>query len=459
MGTESEKLVKLFQAYIGPRKVLVADESASSRAGLAKMIIDLGAKPNHVVLASSYAVAEQEMDRVKPHVVVCDYDLGRGMGLTLLQAQRRNRPQSKDSLFVLVTGNTSQSAVAQAAEEDIDTYIVKPYTIETIRQSIVKAAITKVYPNDYQKTVEEGKKQLFEGKVDEAMKTFDKAITLNPKPTLACFYRGQAHLIKQAVESAEGSYNEGLGYNKIHYKCLVGLYDLMMQKSMYAEAYDVVKKISRYFPANPQRLASVLRLAIMTKSYDDIESYYRVFTNLDQRNEEITKYICAALTVCGKYYLQRGLPSRALELFSKAAVSASGRTKVLKEIVSTLVEFDLVKDAEVYLGRFPPNTQSMADFLTAEYLVLDRKVSVSKTIETGRKLISQNVEDPIIYRILLKRSLEASLKDAADTLLKTAVQKWPQLAKDFQQVTSDAMKSRADEEQAAAAKATPDSAK
>jgi hypothetical protein len=53
----------------------------------------------------------------------------------------------------MVTGNSSQSAVSpEAAEEDVDTFILKPYTIEIFSSvCFLKAAMAKLYPSDYMK--------------------------------------------------------------------------------------------------------------------------------------------------------------------------------------------------------------------------------------------------------------------------------------------------------------------
>jgi DNA-binding NtrC family response regulator len=199
VATDLKKLEKLFHAYITPRKIVIADESAAARTGLAKTLIDLGAKSTNIGLASSLHTAEEEMKRLKPHVVLCDYDLGKGCGLNLLQQQRKLQTDVKESLFIMVTGNTSQSAVAQAAEEDVDTFIIKPYTIETIRQSLLKAAIAKIYPSDYMKTVEEGKKLLFGGKVDESIPILEKAMTMSAKYQYSSSARGSLTLLIKAI--------------------------------------------------------------------------------------------------------------------------------------------------------------------------------------------------------------------------------------------------------------------
>src|SRR4051812_20395811 len=113
-----DKQAELFAAYIQKRKIVIADVSSGARTGLAKSLVDLGAKMNNITLATSYENAVSAINEKKPDVVICDYQLGPRCGLDLLADQRKVRPESKECLFVLVTGNTSQSAVAQAAEED-----------------------------------------------------------------------------------------------------------------------------------------------------------------------------------------------------------------------------------------------------------------------------------------------------------------------------------------------------
>lgn len=426
-----DKATKVFTGYISDKKIVIADPGGAARAGLCKILTDMGAKQTNIKLARNYDEAAAAIKELKPHLVLSEFELGRSSGLNLLQEQRSQHPDTVKSLFVLVTGNTSQGAVAQAAEEDVDTYVLKPYTSEILRGSILRAAAAKLYPSDYAKAIEIGKKQLFEGKIAEAQATFEGAIKLDPKPSLAHFYHGQAKLLQKSVDEAQADYLAGLQFNKIHYKCMVGLYELLMEKKNYAEAYDVVKRISRYFPSNPKRMTAVLRLAVMTRSYEDVERYYQIFTGLDQRNEELIKYVCAALVVCGKYYLQTNFPNRALTLFQKSATTASGRTNILREIILALLEHHQAKEASEFLKRFPADTQSGPDYLAMEYAVFDAQVEPSASVDRGRKVLDKGGHDPVTYQILIYRSRQAGLKDHAEQLVQEASKRWADQAGSF----------------------------
>lgn len=426
--TEGEKH---FAQYLEESSIFICDSSSASRTRLAKTLVDLGARASKINLISNFDFAMNELEKSQPRVILTDYMLGGGSGFDLLKAFREKDPQSKDHLHILITGNSSQSAVAQAAEEDIDTYIVKPYTLETLRRTLTSTAVTKFFPSDYMKTIHEGKEFLVSGDVAKAIEIFGRAKSLSPSPTLACFYLGQSEALRQEIEGATTYYSEGLQFNKIHYKCLTGLYDIFHQQQRWEDAYAVVKRISQYFPSNPKRLASVLRLAIITRNYGDIETYYKAFTELENRTDELVKYMCAALVVCGKHYLMNRTRSRAIELFEKVAVSCAGRTNFLKKVIENLCEFKYPKDAVPFLQRFPIETHNDLDYLVSQFLILDATEGGQKAIQVGRELIDRGVQDPAIHSALIRRSRELGMKEMADAWIFEAVRLWPAMAGEF----------------------------
>ena len=437
-----EKEAGTFAKYLENRKVLIADPSTSSRSGLFAVFRDLGARPNLTLLVNTFSQAQATIISDKPHIVVAEYDLGKRCGLELLQSQREQRPEeTKQCLFVVVTSNTSQTAVARSAEEDIDAYIIKPFTPEVVRKTLMRAALEKIRPRDYMLAIDEGKLAMSEARLDDAEAHFMRAMPLDPSPSLACYYLGQAKALREIMGEAQGSYQKGLGYNRIHYKCMVGLYDLLMKQREHTQAYEVVRRLSQYFPANPKRLAEVLRLAIVTGKFDDIERYYTIFTNIDDRDETLIRYVCAALVVCGKYYLSTKVGNnRAIELFRKASVTAQGRTRVLKEIVLALLDYHLIKEADGFLSKFPPESFNSDEFLLLRFLVYNHSGKPSIIIDQGRALLSRGVVDDRLYTIMIQRSAEADLGAAAEELVHSGSEKFPEKKTYFEEVLSKARK-------------------
>lgn len=416
---------KELRSFLSTKKVLIVDTQSTSRVGLTRALTDMGAKPNLVTSVHSYPLARELLPNFRPQVIITDYNLGHDYGINLVQDLRAIYPDPKDTLFILVTANSSQSAVAHAAEEDVDLYILKPYTLETLRKAVLGAIREKLNPSEYVRLIEEGKRFLEKSEAPSAIQSFEQAMKHNDKPSLACFYHGKSHALTKAVEMAQNSYSKGLEFNKMHYKCLTGLYESLVSQNRSHDAYQVLKRISRYFPASSARLSSVLKLAVATGNYEDIENYYEHFLGVDRRDEELSKHVCAALIVSGRYHLRNNQIERGTKLLHKAAITAQSRTQFLSEIIHSLVDSNLPAEADQVLRRYPPETQSSTEYLALDLLISLKLVSLPITVQKGRKLIRDGRKDPLIYRVLIEASARAGLKDAAESLANQACQLWP----------------------------------
>lgn len=427
---ESDKLVR---DYLSKNRILIIDSVSSARVSLAVVLNKFGAQRNMMSLVGSLAEAREDIKINKPKVIFSDFMVGNESSLDLLQYLKAefDKEKIKDNLFVLVTANGSQSTVARAAEEDVDTFVIKPYSTDTLRRALTTTVQQKLFPSLYMQLVNEGKELLFASQYDKAIELFAKAMNENPHPTLACFYYGQAEYMKKAFAVAEGKYMDGLSHNKIHYKCLIGLFELLYQEKKYTDAYEVIKKLAQYFPANPKRLASVLRLAIMTDNYQDMEGYYRIFVKIDERSDELIRYMCSALVVTGKYYLRQKIRSRGVEVFENAAISAGGRVGFLLYIVEALVDQKMLAECDQFISRLQSLAPASKEFQAASFLVMSLKEQVKEAIHVGRTLLKDGIEFPSVYEKLIIQSIKGGYRDAAMDLAKIASQKWPDKRQTF----------------------------
>ena len=144
----------------------------------------------------------------------------------------------------MVTANSTESAVAEAAEEDVDSYILKPFTTEKLKIYVLRAAERKFRPDPYRKTIQDGKALLKSGDPGRAADLFTRAAGLHQKPALAHYYHGQAKVKQIQYDPAEKSYRTGLTFNQLHYRCLTGLFDLLDMIGKHQAAYEIVDRKS-----------------------------------------------------------------------------------------------------------------------------------------------------------------------------------------------------------------------
>ena len=302
--------------------------------------------------------------------------------------------------------------MAKAAEEDVDSFIIKPYTIQIIHESLINAVNAKIYPSAYVMKIEEAKIAMNDARFDEATIILKDAMTMHSRPALALFYMGQVEYMRRALNEAEGNYSKGLSYNNIHFKCLIGLYELFMQENKYQEAYQVVKKVAKFFPANPDRLTQIVRLAIQTEHYDDMLFYYDIFTTLDERSKVLVNYIGAGLYIAGKHQLINGNVPEALKCFDCVAVSCSEFTKFLRAMITVLVENNLAAEAETFLTRFHAGSLDHEDYLVSEYLVFS---SMNKdpnfSVRRGLDLYNKKIRDFLCMREMIRAMQTSGVKE------------------------------------------------
>jgi CheY-like chemotaxis protein len=409
MSKDDKKTV--FKAFIEKHDILVVDKNPTSRSRLIKIMSDLGSKRHMIHSVGTFKEAIDIINEKNIGVVLSDYFIGGGSGFDLFKLAREKNPAKKICL-ILVTSDLNQSTVAKAAEEDVDSYVIKPFTVESIQENLVNTIADKVKPSKYIVTIEEGKELIAQGKYDEAIAKLQEALPMSKKPALAMFYIGQAEFLKQITDQAQGSYKKGLSYNNIHFKCLSGLFDLLMSRNQYVEAYDVVKKVAKYFPASPDRLQQVIRLAVQTNNFKDMHSYYELFTSLDERSNATINYIGAGLYVSGKYFMLNNAKDEALKLFEAIGVSCSIFTKYPRAIITVLVENNLVNEAEKFLSRFDPASRSEIDYLISDYLVDSIKFNdPNRLVKSGLELYNKNIKDQRCMEIMIKSMRECGYKE------------------------------------------------
>jgi CheY-like chemotaxis protein len=418
-----------FADFLNKSEVLIVDKSSASRRRLAKTLSELGGKMINIQMCSNYEEAQKLMVERKPMLVLSDYAIIGGSGFDLFEYYRKEVEGADKATLVLVTSNSSQSAVAKAAEEDVDAFIIKPYTVETLSMGIINAYITKNHPTKYIQLIEEGKILLFSGDVDEAIKIFTKAIKLSKSPSLALFYIGQSRNVQKELTSAEGKFKEGLTYNHIHYKCQIGLFDMYYSQDKHEDAYDIVKNIAKFFPANPDRLQTIVRLAIVTENYSDMEYYYEIFTALDMRSNDTIKYICAGLYVAGKYLFNIGDSNKGIDYFKKITISAEGKTKFLRAMIEVLVDKGFAQEAQDIMGRFEDDTKTGNDFYISKFLVLSTSAETADFLSEGISLFNKKIINFTAYKIFLKGLKEKGYTDKYEEYLKEALIAFPEREK------------------------------
>lgn len=117
------------------KSVLVVDDFANVRKSIKTMLTSLGFNTVHE--AHNATTASRIAKESTCDLILCDFNLGVGRdGARLLEEWRKQGTIPLNTIFVLITAETSREMVVSAMEYEPDDYLAKPFTMEVLQNRL-----------------------------------------------------------------------------------------------------------------------------------------------------------------------------------------------------------------------------------------------------------------------------------------------------------------------------------
>lgn len=229
---------------ISDKRFLVVDDFGDMRSMLRSMLNLFGVQ--YVDSASNGNDAIEMMALSHYDVVLCDYNLGSGKdGQQVLEEARKRELLGVDSLFVMVTAESTRRMVMGAVEYEPDAYLTKPFTKDLLRSRLLRLLARKLDLVSVERAV---RKRDY----DRAIALLKKKIAERPS-NMAELQRQEGELCLKArrYEEAGSVYQQVLEDRDIPWARL-GLGRVMYNRGDYAYAVTHLEKLageSEGFPA------------------------------------------------------------------------------------------------------------------------------------------------------------------------------------------------------------------
>jgi two-component system chemotaxis response regulator CheY len=128
------------KADFSPLTILVIDDSPYMLRLMAEMFVSFGV--GKVVTAATAQEAFHRMEAHAPDVIFCDWQMYPTDGLAILRRLRQEGQSHQAHVpFVMVTGHNANEDVTLALGEGADSYIVKPFSCETLMNHLIKVIV------------------------------------------------------------------------------------------------------------------------------------------------------------------------------------------------------------------------------------------------------------------------------------------------------------------------------
>ncbi len=206
------------------------------------------------------------------------------------------------------------------------------------------------------------------------------------------------------------------------------VFDTLVQQGEFEKAYMLARRAHPSEFSLKNRLEEMLRLAVQTQHFVDVEDFYRIYVSLEERSASLTRTLLAALWVAIKHSLSKGDTEAVARISKNLMVSSGGDLATLEKLIFALVESRQPSLARDALKRYPVTENSIGHYRALDYLIFDCESSLSESLSRGYQLIWQQIEDPIIYQVLIRRLSEAKKSESAEHLEQLLRRKWPDAA-------------------------------
>ena len=115
--------------------VLVVDDFATMRNIMKTSLKKMGYK--NIIEAEDGDIALGILRKEKIGLILADWNMPRMKGLDLLKEVRKDK-DLKEIPFIMVTAEGQKANVLEALHAGINSYILKPYTPETLKHKVTK---------------------------------------------------------------------------------------------------------------------------------------------------------------------------------------------------------------------------------------------------------------------------------------------------------------------------------
>lgn len=431
--------------FLGDHHCLIVEPSQSFAFAIQNTLQSMGVPHSKILITRRWQDAKRIILELKPKVLISEYEIDGRYAIDLFEIQG-SYSQLSERVSIINTLNSSESAVAEASEGEIDGYLLKPFSMNEFQQKLESILHSKLNPSAYQLKLLKGKKWLVQKEFHKAADEFMQAKPLDPKPTLACFHTGQAFQFLGDMPRALLEFQEGLGYQPLHYRCLTGEFDALIESKKYNQAFDLIEIIQKNFPITSKRLEQFFVAVVFTSHFEKLPHLCQLMIQFEQRSVELIRISSLAMLTSGRYYLKENQFENAFIAFELGYQVSGKNFEILEKSVN---EFLKVKDfmrAQALFNRAASAEYEKTHFKVLEFRVGQHSLSQEGLIKKGQQLIDDGYGNPEIYSAMVKAMALLGKEILATTFISKVQRTHPELTFSLYQVLEENLKKVSDPE-------------
>lgn len=229
---------------------LVVDDQREVRKSIRKMLGSLGY--TSVLEEKDGLDAWQRLQTDPVDVAIVDLFMPGLSGIDLLRRVRKDE-RLRGLPFIMVTGELAEEIVAEAAETDVDAYIIKPFAAQTLEEKINAVLERRSNPSPLEGRLQLARVFLEEGEYNRALGELKAAMTLQPENPRVYQHLGELYVCRGMLEDAEKAFQRAIHYGPRFTRAYDSLADVYARRGDRERVVAAMRKAAAISPKNAGR--------------------------------------------------------------------------------------------------------------------------------------------------------------------------------------------------------------
>ncbi len=369
--------------------ILAVDDMKSMRLTIRKMLRHLNIG-KHLKFAENGREGLNVLQSSDVDLVILDWRMPLENGGRMLE-KIRNDKKLRDLPVIMVSAESERDIVMEAAETEIDGYLLKPLTLNALDNKIRMVVDRVNYPDRSTVLIREARALEEAGDLPGAIRRIKQALALKPSASrllrqLGLLFRqtgqnekaenalkkaakvnlqdattrtvlGDMYLQRHDLVRAARYYLEVLSLTSRFSENAIQLGELLLKNNHKKLAFDLFSKV---ISQSRKNMADRQKIVDICLSYDEFEFPKMLLESMIK--EFPNKY--DMVYKAGEVYVLNGEMQKALELFTHVERHQSSRLDVKLEIAKIYLDTDQVYKADEYLNKVlvkePDNVEALA---------------------------------------------------------------------------------------------------
>ncbi len=335
-----------------------------------------------------------DQNKQQVHFIVSDWNMPLMTGTELLNKVRADR-RFRDIPFLMITAEANMEIVAEAAENDVDAYLTKPFVTVSLEKKIDALIQNAINPEPLAIHLNKVRDLEETGDIDGAIEEAKLAVSANERSSRPLRELGRLYFKKNDITQASACFLQAIEFNQLDVTSFHYLGQIYYRQGEFDLAIDYFSRAMDISPRHADRSIKFATLLLKKKLTRQAERIFSLVLKNHSTNQQFREEIAERC-------LEGGLYDLAIRVFSEALRLDPARSQLNKKLGTALRLKEQPREAVLYLEKAAENAPEDVELLIE---IAQTYLDMGKPIPAERwatKVIRIDAENEMAKKIIAR---------------------------------------------------------